>query len=173
MSDDIIYHRIQNLSVWERERADRFYDIFRSYYKTYRSLLDKDNIMDFSEMILWAIKCLHSWEVTRNFKYILVDEFQDISKARADLLLELIKNHNQTKLFCVWDDWQSIYKFTWSELWIFLDFDRYFWYAKHITLYDTFRFNQWISDVSWAFIQRNPTQIKKTLHSLDSFLWSR
>ena len=167
LSDDIIYQRIQNLPVWEKERSIRFYEIFKNYYATYRKLLDKDNIMDFSEMILWAIKCLHSWEVKRNFRYILVDEFQDISKARADLLLELIKNHNQTRLFCVGDDWQSIYKFTWSELWIFLDFDHYFGYAKHITLYDTFRFNQWISDISWAFIQRNPTQIKKTLHSFD------
>ena len=167
LSDEIIYQRINNLSVWEKERAIRFYEIFKSYYETYKSLLDETNSMDFCDMIIWAINYLRLWYVQRNYKYILVDEFQDISKARADLLIELIKDHNKTKIFCVWDDWQSIYKFTWSELWIFLDFDRYFWYTKHITLYDTFRFNQWISDISWTFIQKNPTQIKKTLHSFN------
>ncbi len=167
LSDDVIYHRINELSVWEKERAYKFYEIFKAYYETYKWLLKENNSMDFCDMILWAINCLRAWYVKRDFRYILVDEFQDISKARADLLIELVKNHNRTKLFCVWDDWQSIYKFTWSELWIFLDFDRYFWYTKHITLYDTFRFNQWISDISWAFIQKNPSQIQKSLHSFN------
>lgn len=167
LSDDIIYQRINNLHVWEKERAIRFYEIFKAYYETYKTLLNENNSMDFCDMILWAINYLRFWYVKREYKYILVDEFQDISKARADLLIELIKDHNKTKLFCVWDDWQSIYKFTWSELWIFLDFDHYFWYTKHITLFDTFRFNQGISDISWAFIQKNPTQIKKFLYSKD------
>ena len=167
LSDDVIYERIENLPIWEKERAKKFYEIFKEYYSTYKNILEENNYMDFCDMILWAIEYLRLWYVKRNYKYILVDEFQDISKARADLLIELIKNHNNTKIFCVWDDWQSIYKFTWSELWIFLDFDRYFWYTKHITLFDTFRFNQWISDISGAFIQKNPTQIKKTLHSFN------
>lgn len=165
LSNKIINERIEKLPKWEKERAIRFYEIFQAYHKVYKSLLEKNNIMDFCDMIVWAISYLHSWYVKREYKYILVDEFQDISKARADLLRELIKDHNKTKLFCVWDDWQSIYKFTWSELGIFLDFDKYFWYTKHITLPDTFRFNQWISDISWAFIQTNPNQIKKSLHA--------
>ena len=165
MNDKIIYERIEKLPIWEKERSIKFYEIFKEYYKTYRWLLDKNNLMDFFDMILWAINILNSWEVERKFKYILVDEFQDITKARADLLKALIKNPIETKLFCVWDDWQSIYKFCWSELWLFLDFDHYFWYTKHITLNDTFRFNQWISNISWDFIQKNPAQIKKNLIS--------
>lgn len=165
LTDEIIYQRISNLHVREKERAFRFYEIFKAYYETYKSLLEKENLMDFCDMILWAINYLRFWTIKREYKYILVDEFQDISKARADLLIELTKDHSKTKLFCVWDDWQSIYKFTWSDSWIFLDFDKYFWFTKHITLLDTFRFNQWISDISWTFIQKNPIQIKKTLYS--------
>ena len=165
MNDKKIYERIEKLPIRERERSTKFYEIFKEYYRTYRSLLDKDNLMDFFDMILWAINHLNKWEVVRKFKYILVDEFQDITKARAALLLALIKDPLETKLFCVWDDWQSIYRFCWSELWLFLDFDNYFWYTKHITLNDTFRFNQWISNISWDFIQKNPAQIRKNLIS--------
>ena len=65
--------------------------------------------MDFGDMILEAIHLLESGLVKRDFKYILVDEFQDISLARANLIKTLIKDN--TRLFTVGDDRQSIYQF--------------------------------------------------------------
>jgi ATP-dependent exoDNAse (exonuclease V) beta subunit len=55
----VIYQRIQNLPIWEKERAIRFYEIFKYYNETYKKQLKESNAMDFSEMILGAIKYLH------------------------------------------------------------------------------------------------------------------
>ena len=162
-----IFERIEKLEKWERERAYKFFEIFEAYYEKYRQYLNKMNYMDFSDMITEARKYLHSWYVKREFSYILVDEFQDISNARAELLKALIKDRNNTRLFCVWDDWQSIYKFTGSDLWIFLDFKEYFWDYSYLKLDKTFRFNQWISNISWEFIMKNKFQKEKTLTALD------
>jgi hypothetical protein len=52
MDDKKIYERIEKLPVWEKERSIKFYEIFKEYYKTYRCLLEKDNLMDFFDMIL-------------------------------------------------------------------------------------------------------------------------
>lgn len=160
-----IIERIEKLPNREKERAYKFFEIFEAYYEKYKQYINKLGYMDFSDMITEARKYLNSWYVKRDYRYILVDEFQDISYARAELLNALIKDHNSTKLFCVWDDWQSIYKFTWSDLWIFLDFKRYFWEHSYLKLDKTFRFNQWISNLSWEFIMKNNFQKKKTLIS--------
>ena len=165
-TDNEIKEKINELPTnHQRERAWIFYQIFKEYYWIYKKLLKKSWAIDFPYMITEARDILKSWYVKRDYKYILIDEFQDISKAKIDLIKELIKNPNETRLFCVWDDWQSIYKFTWSDLWIFLDFDTYFKHTKHITLDKTFRFNQWISNISGEFIMKNIYQTKKTLLS--------
>ena len=149
------------------ERMQTFLNIFQVFLDRYNEELKKNAYMDFWDMIYEAKRILISWAVERKYKYILVDEFQDISEARAWLINTLIEDPYETKLFCVWDDWQSIYNFSWSNINIFLKFDSYFWYTKYITLDKTFRFNQWISDVSGSFIMMNPEQNKKSLTALD------
>ena len=170
-SNDTIWTlRIKTGSFDEKnsERNNMFLDIFEAYLNWYTSLLQEWWFMDFGDMISDSKNIIKEGSVKRDFSYILVDEFQDISEARANLIQNLIKDPNETKLFCVWDDWQSIYRFAWSNTNIFLNFKNYFWYTKEITLDKTFRFNQWISDVSWSFVMKNPAQTKKTLKSLIS-----
>ena len=99
-----------------------------------------------------------------NFKYILVDEFQDISQSRY-LFLKALAEQNQSKLFCVGDDWQSIYRFTGSDISLMVDFKKNFGFSECLFLQQTFRFNKKICDFSSQFILQNPLQIKKSIMS--------
>lgn len=149
-------------------RNKLFIRIFEVFFNHYQSLLTDKNMMDFWDMIYLSIKLLDQWLVSKQFKYILVDEFQDISSARTQLILETMKCWKNTKVFCVGDDRQSIYQFAWSNANIFINFNKYFWYTEHITLDKTFRFNQWISKVSWAFVMENPSQSRKELQAINN-----
>lgn len=145
-----------------------FLEIFNRFLTIYTQILDEEGYMDFWDMIYKSIRSIENGTIKRNFTYIMVDEFQDISQARASLLQALIEKVNDCRLFCVWDDRQSIYQFTWSDTDIFFNFSQYFWHTKQITLDKTFRFNQGISDLSWWFIMMNPDQIEKVLISNDT-----
>jgi len=159
--------KIQTFDTLNIERNKLFIRIFTIYLKLYTDTLNEWGYIDFWDMIVEATKLIKEWSVVRNFTHILVDEFQDISPARANLIRALIADPVETRLFSVWDDWQSIYKFAWSNTNIFINFEKYFWYTKKITLDKTFRFNQWISNISWKFIMENPKQSKKELVSSD------
>ena len=154
------------------KRNQIFCEIFALYLEIYTNYLneweeDWGKNIDFWDMIVEAKNLIQSGQIKRNYRYILVDEFQDISPARANLIKALIQSPLTTKLFCVWDDWQSIYKFAWSNTNLFFDFSKYFWFTQNIVLDQTFRFNQWISNVSGNFIMKNPRQTHKTLKALN------
>lgn len=99
----------------------------------------------------------------RYFDYILVDEFQDISLDRYNFLKALRTDSGKkfTKLFCVGDDWQSIYRFSGSNMSLFYEFEKYFGYTEHYKIETTYRFNDPAISKSSEFIQKNPFQIKK------------
>lgn len=69
-----------------------------------------------------------------------------------------------TKLFCVGDDWQSIYRFSGSDMSLFNDFETYFGFTKHCKIETTYRFHNPVIDLSSRFIQTNPNQVEKTIH---------
>jgi DNA helicase-4 len=71
-------------------------------------------------------------------------------------------------LFCVGDDWQSIYRFTGSDIALFKDFSKYFGVTEKLKIETTYRFHNPLIDLSSQFIQQNPNQAKKELHSADS-----
>ena len=160
-------NKVESFDEVNKERNQKFFAIFNIYFELYTKLLNEWWYLDFWDMIVEATKLINEWKIVRKYSHILVDEFQDISPARANLIKAIIKDPIETRLFSVWDDWQSIYKFAWSNTNIFIDFYKYFWYTKNITLDRTFRFNQWISNISWQFVMENPKQSKKKLKSLD------
>jgi DNA helicase-4 len=92
-----------------------------------------------------------------------VDEFQDISLGRAGLIRALRGQVQGAKLFCVGDDWQSIYRFTGSDISLTTDFEGYFGPARRTALDRTFRFHDRIAAFSSHFVQRNPRQLRKRL----------
>ena len=95
----------------------------------------------------------------------MVDEFQDISASRARLLKALMAQQANASLFCVGDDWQSIYRFTGSDVSLTKDFEAHFGKTATSILDKTFRFNSKIGEVASRFISENPSQIQKVIES--------
>ena len=151
-----------------KTRYHAFLDIFEPVYHNYTNLLKSSGKIDFDDMINDAVKYIERGSYVSQFKYILVDEFQDISQSRYRLIKALLNSNPDSKLFCVGDDWQSIYRFAGSDLSIMTSFDNFFEYNEKMFLEETFRFNDRIADVSSKFIMKNPSQYKKEINARDS-----
>ncbi|OGD44159.1 hypothetical protein A3K79_00720 [Candidatus Bathyarchaeota archaeon RBG_13_46_16b] len=145
-------------------RTKMFLEIFSKVYEDYTSYLQKNDEIDFNDMINRATSYAMQKEQPSKFKYILVDEFQDISQSRCRFLKSML-DQNSAKLFCVGDDWQSIYRFTGSDLSIMLDFEERFGFCERSFLEETFRLNDKLCDFSTKFILQNPNQIEKKITS--------
>ena len=132
----------------------------------YQNLLAQQKQIDFDDMIGKALDYVKSGRFKSRWKFLLVDEFQDISDARARLVIYLRDSLPDASLFCVGDDWQAIYRFTGSDLQFTTDFSSRFGPTKVTPLDLTFRFNNSISDVASRFVLQNPKQVRKQLNAL-------
>jgi DNA helicase-4 len=139
--------------------------LFEPIFEAYQQELLRTNSIDFEDMIGRAIDYVESGRYQSSFEYILVDEFQDISASRARLLKSLMAQKPNCSLFCVGDDWQSIYRFTGSDVSITKDFEANFGDTATSILDKTFRFNNRIGEVASRFVTENPSQIKKLINS--------
>jgi len=149
----------------DRIRAIAFLDIFEPLLAAYEAENRSRNEVDFNDMINEAVTHLESGRVVSPYRHILVDEFQDISLARARLLQALLRSRPGTGLFCVGDDWQSIYRFSGSDVTLTGHFERHFGPVRTVALDMTFRFNDRISALATTFVTRNPSQVKKTIRT--------
>lgn len=136
-------------------------------YICYESYLNKENLMDFNDMINIATNKLDTSKV--RYKYIIIDEYQDTSLAKLNLIKKLAKL-SDSNLFMVGDDFQSIYRFTGSNVKIITNFRMYFPFAKLIKLKNTYRNSKELLKVAGRFIMKNPFQIKKNLKSSISMI---
>ena len=152
----------------KKERYTAYLDIFSEIFEEYQETLGDE--IDFNDMINKASEYLREKQYVSPYKYVLVDEFQDISFSRYTLLKGLVENNPNVKSFCVGDDWQSIYRFTGSDISVMSRFDSHFYPSEIMTLDKTFRFNNMLCDVSTKFILENPMQIKKQLSTLKTEL---
>lgn len=152
---------LENINTDKRRKA--FNKIFIPFYKNYQEYLDKNQLIDFNDMLIRAKYLVESKKYVSSYKYILVDEFQDISRSRYRLINAIKTINPVTKTYCVGDDWQSIFRFTGSDIQLISDFSKYFGYTKTIFLDLTFRFNKEIAEISEKFVLTNPHQIAKEL----------
>lgn len=118
--------------------------------------------IDFDDMIIESAKRVSKTDI--NYKYIIIDEFQDTSYVRYNLIKEIIKKCN-SKVFVVGDDWQSIYRFSGCNLNIFIKFKEYFQDTKVYNLKYTYRNSNELIGVSSKFIMKNKKQLKKNIVS--------
>ena len=95
------------------------------------------------------------------FQYILVDEFQDVNNLQVELIKLLIKPN--TQLFCVGDDWQSIYGFRGSNVEYIINFEKYFSNAHVIKLNQNYRSEKNIVEASNEVIKNNKHKIDKDI----------
>ena len=138
-------------------------NIFQPVYKRYIEELANINQIDFTDAILQATDICRSSHPVK-YDYIIVDEFQDISVDRYNFLKVLREGNPPAKLYCVGDDWQSIYRFSGSDMSLFNQFSDYFGQTEINKIETTYRFGEPLVSLSSQFIQRNEAQIKKNIH---------
>ena len=135
-------------------------------YKIYQKKLIDLNSCDFGDLILHAVKILeHHLDIrqiySNNFKYILVDEYQDTNFIQSKWL-NLLSEKNRN-LCCVGDDDQSIYSWRGAEIKNFLEFDQVYENTKVIRLEENYRSSQNILSVASNLIANNQNRVGKTL----------
>ena len=140
-------------------------------YKIYQSKLIDLNACDFGDLILHCVSIFErnrdiNEMYSKNFKYILVDEYQDTNFIQSKWLKLLTKNHEN--ICCVGDDDQSIYSWRGAEIKNFLEFDKMFKNTKIIKLEENYRSTQNILNVASELISNNENRMGKTLNSNQS-----
>ena len=150
----------------DRQRAEAFLAVFGPIFERYEETLSRSGEIDFHDMVDRAADHVVAGRYRSPFGYILVDEFQDISPARARLLKALLDRSPGARLFAVGDDWQAIFRFAGSDIAIMREFGERFGDYERIDLETTFRCADRIASVATEFILRNPAQIPKTVDSV-------
>ena len=156
-----MYHSTQNV------RTRLFLNICNDCYLEYQRYLNENQAVDFQDMINESARLLREVKEMKqrlNFKYIIVDEYQDISRQRFDLVSAL-RDVTDAKIIAVGDDWQSIYAFSGSDITLFTKFAEKMGYAKLLKIVRTYRNSQEVIDIAGNFIQKNREQIEKDLIS--------
>ena len=138
--------------------------VIEKIYDVYDNELNSQGLYDFNDIIKKAYELIKIRGLKRYYRYIIIDEFQDISKERYNLVT-VIRDSCNSKVFVVGDDFQSIYKFSESNIDMILKFKKYFGYTKIIKLTNTYRNSIELIRASTKFITRNPYQIKKKIKS--------
>ncbi|WP_312072190.1 UvrD-helicase domain-containing protein [Anaerotignum propionicum] len=147
-----------------RERTKLFISIIKPLFGFYQEELKRFEQIDFNDMINMAGNFVNDNLAKLNFKYIIVDEFQDMSVSRYKLI-KSIRDNTGAKTMCVGDDWQSIYRFTGSDIDLFVNFTNYFGYTEMLKIQKTYRNSQELINIAGKFVMQNPKQIKKDLRS--------
>ncbi|MER9056976.1 UvrD-helicase domain-containing protein [Mesorhizobium sp. M0910] len=152
-------------SLHDSARAKDFARAVWIITEAYSRKLEEANRIDFDSMIAKATRLVETGRYQSPYTLILADEFQDISEPSANLIKALKYQKPFTKIFAVGDDWQSIYRFAGSNITIFTQFEANFGASWQGRLEQTYRCNQFIAETAASFVQRNPAQLKKSVHS--------
>ena len=144
---------------------------FLKIYEIYQSKLLDLNVCDFGDLILHCVKIFEENKdiaelYSKNFKYILVDEYQDTNHIQSRWLNCLTGYHDN--LCCVGDDDQSIYSWRGAEIKNFLEFDKAYKNTKVIRLEENYRSTQNILTVASKLIENNKNRVGKNLYTNSS-----
>lgn len=137
--------------------------IMRPFIEKYQQELQRLNQLDFTDVILKTTEYCKAGLYKPSYQYILVDEFQDISRDKCNFINALRRKEPLTQLFCVGDDWQSIYRFAGSDMELFSQFSKYFGHTANCKIETTYRFCKPLLSHSSSFILKNPNQVTKTV----------
>lgn len=139
-----------------------FLDIVAKYYVFYKDYLDEYDLIDFVDMIIKATPLIKGTD----YEYVLVDEYQDMSKSRFNLL-KAILDDSGAKLVVVGDDWQSIYGFNGCEFTYFSNFEDYFPERTIVKLGQSYRSYDKLVKAAGNFVKKDNSLIEKELSGLD------
>jgi len=149
-------------------RSQLFIDVALSVYHAYQRALKKAGKIDFADMLREAICVLSDSQTQSPYRFVLVDEFQDISRLKADLVKAILaKNSDESIVFCVGDDWQTINRFSGSDVGIFTNSSDFFGrVTSRLELTKSFRCSQGIADVAKHLVMLNSGQFNKEVKAL-------
>lgn len=152
---------------FSKDRTIAFLKIVEEIYNDYEAYLLKIKKIDFNDMINKASDCIVKNGLDLPYKYIIVDEYQDTSFTRYNLLRNICDSIG-AKIMVVGDDWQSIYSFSGCDVNIFTKFDNLFDVCETRYIEKTYRNSQQLIDASSNFVMKNPDQTRKELKSSKS-----
>lgn len=151
----------------DNPRSLLFLNIAEQVYSHYQETLKRTNQIDFADMINDAhfyLLEIESQGIELPYKYIIIDEFQDIARQRFNLTKRL-SEVTKAKVVAVGDDWQSIYAFAGSDISLFTRFLELMGSGTELKITHTYRNSQELIDIAGGFVQKNSAQIKKQLIS--------
>jgi DNA helicase IV len=163
-ADDLL----SKASGHQHQRVRVFYELAVPLMNAYHAYCINKSYLDFDDLIIQAARLLEQNAEIRQayhdrYKYILVDEFQDVNSLQVKLLDLLLTA--ETQLFCVGDDWQSIYGFRGSEVDYIVNFEKHFEQSQVIKLDVNYRSTQTIVGASTEVIRKNKFQIDKEIRA--------
>ena len=166
-SNDYTFDEVRKMCVDEFKGNNLcLLNLIEPLYEYYNEYLVRENKVDFNDMINRASKLVEEGKFSHHYKYVIVDEYQDISRARYRLLKSL-RDKKDYKLFCVGDDWQSIYRFSGSDVSYITNFKDY-WGKTYISKIEhTFRCTNKMAEISGDFIMKNKNQTRKKMSGLE------
>lgn len=135
-----------------------------SIYLSYEKYLNDEHEIDFDDMLIKAKKTVDKYGFKNNIKYIIIDEYQDTSMVRFELVKSILIK-TEASLIAVGDDFQSIYRFTGCDLSLFLNFKKIFKDGKILKIENTYRNSQELINVAGSFVMKNRAQVRKRLKS--------
>lgn len=142
------------------QRSKLFFTFAFPIIRQYQEALDEDESIDFHDMINHAADIVKKNGCPVKYDYVIIDEYQDISYSRFNLM-KAIRDYSDAKILCVGDDWQSIYRFAGSDISLFSKFGDFVGEYEQLLIEQTYRNSQELVDMASQFIQKNPMQIKK------------
>jgi len=157
----------------QHERIRNFYVLAIPIIQKYNEYCVDKSYLDFNDLLIRCVSLLKKdndiAKILRNrFKYVLVDEFQDVNSLQVEFIKLLLTDH--TQLFCVGDDWQSIYGFRGSDVSYIVEFEKHFTPSRIITLNINYRSTQNIVDAGNEVIKHNKFKIDKEIFAIKSSL---
>jgi DNA helicase-4 len=153
----------------QHERIRGFYELVIPLLKKYEAYCINKSYLDFNMMVNRAVNLLNVQpdireKYQKRFKYVLVDEFQDVNHQQVELIKLLVKD--DTQLFCVGDDWQSIYGFRGSDVSFIIEFEKHFSPSETIKFNYNYRSTDKIVGASNEVIKNNKYRIDKEISAI-------
>jgi DNA helicase-4 len=152
------------LNIFNYFNNHYFLTIVLNIYMIYQKYLQDNNEIDFDDIIIQATDVIKNNGILKKYKYIMVDEYQDTSYIRFQLIRKIVLKTNSS-LLAVGDDFQSIYRFTGCDINIFINFNKYFPDAIIKKITTSYRTSDELIKVAGNFVMQNRKQLKKSLKS--------
>lgn len=172
-------NQLIDAGTFEQQASSFYEEMVSKAYNLYQAELKKADAVDFDDIIMAVVQIFQRFpdvleQYQELFRYIMVDEYQDTNHAQYTLLHMLAKKYRN--IFCIGDDFQSIYSWRGADIQNILNFEKDYPDAKVVLLEQNYRSSQNILDAAYCVISKNVNQKDKKLwtenkegHLLTSF----